>query len=239
MRSHMSVEEIMSRLQELAKDQTKRTYLRLGVQEPLFGITTGALKPLAKEVGMQYEIAMDLYDTGNYDAMYFAGMIVNPNQMTKEDFLHWMKLAYCFPITDYVVSVTLSESPFNETLADEWIQSEDELYVSAGWSCYEWMLGHLPDETFDKEKIRNYLDRIEQHILEQSHHIQYVMNNFVIAVGVSYLPLHQEAMQAARELEKKIMSCKSANHKMALATTNIQKAIDKNRIGFKRKAVRC
>jgi hypothetical protein len=46
-----------------------------GAREPLFGAATGAMKPLAKQTGKNQALAEELYATGNYDAMYFAGMI--------------------------------------------------------------------------------------------------------------------------------------------------------------------
>ena len=77
--------------------------------------------------------------------MYLAGMIADPIKMTKSDFDIWIRKAYCPGISDYVVSVALAGSPFAQDIADEWIKSNKELYASAGWSCYCWLLSYQND----------------------------------------------------------------------------------------------
>lgn len=236
----LNVESIMNQLQELGNERTKRTYLRQhGAREPLYGITTGALKPLAKQIKKNYELSMELYATGNYDAMYFAGMIADPIKMTKADFETWIQSAYCHGLSDYVVSVTLSESPLAQDIADSWIKSNKELYASGGWSCYTWLLGHQPDENFDVQKIRAYLTEIEQTIHSQPNRVRYAMNNFLVAVGISYLPLHEEAVQVANKIGEVSIVMDEKKSKTLSAAASIQKEIDKNRLGFKRKNVRC
>lgn len=235
----LHVESFMQQLQELGNEQTKRTYLRHGAREPLYGITTGALKPLAKQIKRNYELSMELYATGNYDAMYFAGMIAHPIKMTEDDFEEWMQAAYCHGLSDYVVAITLSESSMAQAIADKWIKSDKELYVSAGWSCYASLLGHKSDDHFNIKKIQTYLKEIEQTIHLQPNRVRYAMNNFVIAVGISYVPLHQEALQVAKNIGSVSFNPGQTNCKIPLATSYIQKAIDNNRIGFKRKKVRC
>ena len=36
------------------------------------------MKPIAKKIKLNQELAEELYATGNYDAMYFAGIIADP-----------------------------------------------------------------------------------------------------------------------------------------------------------------
>jgi predicted glycosyl hydrolase (DUF1957 family) len=61
------------------------------------------------------------------------------------------------------------------------------------------------------------------------------MNNFIISVSVSYLPLHEEAKKIAQEVGKVDVFM----GKTPIATEYIKDAIDKGKIGFKRKHVRC
>lgn len=234
-----TVSSLMQQLEELGKEQTKKTYMRHGAREPLFGVTTGALKPLVKKIKKDYELSMQLYDTGNYDAMYFSGMIADYDKMTKEDFEDWISKAYCHGIADYTVAVTLAESPLAQEIADNWIKSDKELYASAGWSCYEWLLGYKADSEFNKEKILSYLKVVEETIHSQDNWVKYAMNNFVIAVGISYFPLHQEAILTAKKIGKVNVDMGETSCKIRHALSYIQKAVDKNRLGFKRKNVRC
>lgn len=234
-----TVDSIMKDLENLGTEQTRRTYMKHGAKEPLFGVTTGDLKPIAKKIKKNYELSIQLYETGNYDAMYLAGMIAEPLKMTKSDFEKWIEKAYCHGISDYTVSVTLAESPLAQEIADEWIKSDKELYMSAGWSCYCWLLGYKNDDIFDTQKIYDYLKYVEKNIHTSPNRVRYAMNNFIISVGVCFSPLHKEAMNVARNVGKVFVDMGNTNCKTPIATEYIQKAVDKNRIGFKRKKVRC
>ena len=64
-----------------------------GVQEPFFGVKIGDMKKIQKRIKKDYQLALDLYDTGNYDAMYLAGLIADDARMTKKDLNQWVKMA--------------------------------------------------------------------------------------------------------------------------------------------------
>lgn len=241
--NNMKVEQeatkIMTELSQLGREQIKQIYLRHGAREPLFGVTTQDLKPLAKRYKAQYELALVLYQSGNYDAMYLAGMISDPSKMREQDFEEWITHAYCQGLSDHVVAVTLAGSPFAQNIADRWIHTQIERYVSAGWTCYAWMLGTLSDENFDKEKLQTYLWHVQDTIHHQGDWVTYAMNSFLIAVGVSYLPLHHEAMAIANEMKTPSVDFGETNCKLPIAKDHIQKAIERKRIGVKRKRTRC
>ena len=65
------------------------------------------------------------------------------------------------------------------------------------------------------------------------------MSNFVVAVGVSFLPLHEEALKTAVKIGKVDVSTEKGACSVSFATDAILKAKEKNRLGFKRKNVRC
>ena len=235
----MELQQVMDELRVLGKPQTKKVYLNHGAREPLFGVTTGAMKPLAKKLGRNYALSMALYATGNYDAAYLAGMIAEPTAMSEADFEKWMETAYCSIMSDWVVAVTLAETDFAQTVADRWIATGKDLYMSAGWSCYCWLLGVRPDSAFSRERVLGLLEQAEQTIHTQPDHTRYAMNDFVIAVGVSYLPLHAEAVKAAEHIGAVQVDMGKTSCKVPLATAYIQKAAAKGRLGFKRRSVRC
>jgi hypothetical protein len=111
-------ETVMKELASLGKERTKKSYMGRGAKEPLFGVATGAMKPLSKKIGINQSLAEELYATRNFDAMYFAGIIADPDGMSEEDYDRWMDAAYFFMISDYIVAVTLSESDIAQKVAD-------------------------------------------------------------------------------------------------------------------------
>ena len=235
----MNAEDVMQELEALGKERTKKMYISNGAKEPVFGVATGAMKPIAKKIKGNQPLAEELYATGNYDAMYFAGIIADPTSMTENDFERWIDGAYFYMLSDFVVAVTLAETDIAQEVADKWIASGDELKMSAGWSCYCWLLGNRPDSEFSRTKLEKMLDVVKNTIHDAPERTKSSMNNFVYTVGISYVPLHEKAVETANAIGPVEMKQDKKKAKYLLASENIQKAIDKGQVGFKRKYVRC
>ncbi|SDT50683.1 DNA alkylation repair enzyme [Paenibacillaceae bacterium GAS479] len=235
----MNLETVMQELEALGKERTKKIYISNGAHEPLFGVATGQMKPIAKKIKQNQALAEQLYNTGNYDAMYFAGVIAEPKAMTEEDFDRWIDSAYFYMLSDYVVAVTLAETNIAQEVADKWIASGEELKMSAGWSCYCWLLGSRPDSEFSESKLSNMLQFLKNTIHDCPERAKYAMNNFIYTVAVSYLPLHTKAVETALAVGPVEVNRDKTKSKLLSASGNIQKAVDKEQLGFKRKYVRC
>lgn len=235
----MDCEAVMQELEALGKERLKKIYMSNGAHEPLFGVATGAMKPLAKKIKLNQALADQLYATGNYDAMYFAGIIADPMAMTAEDFERWIDGAYFYMLSDFVVAVTLAETEMAQDVADQWIASGEELKMSAGWSCYCWLLGSRPDGEFNSNKLAGMLDQVAHTIHNAPNRTKSSMNNFIYTVGISYLPLHEKAVEVAKTVGPVEIRKDKKKNSILHASENIQKDIDKGRIGFKRKYVRC
>ncbi|CAG9606505.1 DNA alkylation repair protein [Pseudoneobacillus rhizosphaerae] len=235
----MDLETVMQELEALGKERMKKMYISNGAHEPLFGVATGAMKPFSKIIKKNQPLADELYATGNYDAMYFAGVIADPMAMTEEDFERWMDGAYFYMLSDYVVAVTLAETDIAQAVADKWIASGEELKMSAGWSCYCWLLGSRKDSEFSASKLSNMLDQVANTIHHSPERTKSAMNNFIYTVGISYLPLHEKAFETAKAVGPVEMKREKKKSSILLASENIQKELDRGRLGFKRKYVRC
>lgn len=235
----MNVEMVMQELEALGKERMKKMYMSNGAHEPLFGTATGAMKPIVKKIKMNQPLAEELYATGNYDAMYFAGIIAEPNAMTEADYDRWIDAAYFYMLSDYVVAVTLSESDIAQEVADKWIASGEELRMSAGWSCYCWLLGNRLDVEFSETKISDMLDMVKNTIHDSPERTKSAMNNFLYTVGISYLPLHEKAIETAKAIGIVEIKRDKKKNSFLNASESIQKEVDRGKLGFKRKHVRC
>lgn len=235
----MDFETVMQELEALGKERTKKIYISNGAHEPLFGVATGAMKPIAKKIKINQRLAEQLYATGNYDAMYFAGIIADTKAMTESDFDRWIDSAYFYMLSDYVVAVTLAETDIAQEVADKWIASGEELRMSAGWSCYCWLLGNRPDGEFSESKIANMLDIVKNTIHDSPERTKSAMNNFLYTVGISYLPLNEKAVETAKAVGTVEVKRDKKKSSFLNAYESIQKQIDNGRLGFKRKYVRC
>ncbi len=236
---NLDAETVMQELEALGKERMKKMYISNGAKEPLFGVATGAMKPIVKKIKINQELAEELYATGNYDAMYFAGIIADPKAMTEADYDRWMDGAYFYMLSDYVVAVTLAESDIAQEVADKWIASGEELRMSAGWSCYCWLLGNRKDHEFSTEKLEGMLEKVKETIHDAPERTKSAMNNFVYTVAVSYVPLHEKAVGIAEEIGPVEMKRDGKKTSVLKASEDIQKMVDRGKVGFKRKYVRC
>ncbi|RTR33991.1 DNA alkylation repair protein [Robertmurraya yapensis] len=235
----MDAQTVMQELEALGKERLKKMYINNGAHEPVFGVATGAMKPMRKIIKKDQALADELYATGNYDAMYFAGVIADPKAMTEEDFDRWMDGAYFFMISDYVVAVTLAEADIAQQVADKWIASGEELRMSGGWSCYCWLLGNRKDSEFDTDKLSKMLDQVKNTIHDSPDTVKSAMNNFVYTVAISYVPLHDKAVETANAIGPVEISKGKKKPSVSLVSERIQKDLNRGILGFKRKYVRC
>jgi hypothetical protein len=65
------------------------------------------------------------------------------------------------------------------------------------------------------------------------------MNNFIFTVATSYNPLHERAVKTAKAVGPVEVQKDKNKSKLLNASENIKKALDRGRLGFKRKYVRC
>src|SRR6266496_3864313 len=99
----MTATEILDELQSLGSPSIKKVLLNHGAREPFFGVKVGDLKKIQKRVKKDYQLALDLYATGNSDAMYLAGLIADDAKMTKKDLQRWADGAYWYMLAGFTV----------------------------------------------------------------------------------------------------------------------------------------
>lgn len=98
-----TVPEVLSALKKKGSAQTRKVYRRHGAPENMFGVKVADLKAIATSIRGNHELAMQLYDTGNSDAMYLAGLVADGSQMTQAQLNRWTKEATWYMISEYTV----------------------------------------------------------------------------------------------------------------------------------------
>lgn len=231
--------EVMDKLAEMGTEQTKTTFLRHGATEPLFGVKIGDLKKLVIEVRKDQRLARALYETGNSDAMYLAGLAVDPKMADKAMLQEWVKAANWYLLAEYTVAGVAAESPHALELAREWIRSPEEMVATCGWSAYANYISITPDSKLDLDEIRGLLRRIEETIHEERNRVRYTMNGFVIMVGASVIPLQDEAVRVAKKIGKVRVDVGRTACKVPLADDYIGKMVVAGKAGRKKKTCIC
>ncbi|HTG68275.1 MAG TPA: DNA alkylation repair protein [Candidatus Udaeobacter sp.] len=235
----MTYEEVMQELKRLGNEQTKMTFLRHGAMEPIFGVKIGDLKKLVKDVKKDQELALKLFESGNSDAMYLAGLTVNPKTIAKETLQHWVKQSNWYMVAEYTVAGVAAESPFAHELALEWINSPEEMVATCGWSVYANYVSLTPDEQLDLEEISALLKRVQDTIHMEKNRVRYTMNSFVISTGIYVGELREEAEAAAASIGKVHVDVGKTACKVPAAVDYIQKAVSMGKTGVKKKTCIC
>ncbi|MEM1323370.1 MAG: DNA alkylation repair protein [Bacteroidota bacterium] len=235
----MTLEEVMSALAAYGDEKTKSVLIRHGAKEPFFGVKVQDLKKILKKTKKNHELSLQLYATGNTDAMYLAGLMADEKTISKKELNSWVKKAYWSYLSEYTVPWVAAETPFGFELGLEWIESPKEGIASAGWATLASYASVNADENLDIEKYSQLLDRVAAEIHDAPNRVRYVMNGFVIAIGSFIKALTGKATQIAEQVGKVYVEMGGTACKVPLATTYIQKVIDKDRVGKKKKMARC
>ena len=76
----MTKDQVMTELKKKGSESIKKLFLNHGANEPMYGVKVADLKVIQKKVKKDHELAMGLFATGNYDAMYLAGLIADESK---------------------------------------------------------------------------------------------------------------------------------------------------------------
>jgi 3-methyladenine DNA glycosylase AlkD len=234
-----SVSEVMKELKKKGSEQTRKTYTRHGAPSDMFGVKVGDLKVIARKIKGNQELACELYETGNVDAMYLAGLVADGAQMSKKQLQSWAKAARWHMQSEYTVPWVAVESPHARDLAIKWIRSRNESIASTGWCTYAGIVATTEDDELDLAEIKQLLNRVVEHIDSAPDRVRYTMNGFVISVGAYVKPLLKEAERVARTIGVVSVDMGDTACKVPLATAYIEKIEAAGRIGKKRKTIRC
>ena len=235
-----SVSQIMKQLRQSGSEQTRKIFTRHGADpERLLGVKIGDMKPMAKKIKGQQELAYQLYDTGIYDAMYLAGMVADGSQMTKTLLNQWARQADWYMIAEYSVPGVATENKHAQALALKWIKAKKEHVASCGWATYAGLVATRSDEDLDLSEIRDLLSQIVDQIDQSKNRIRYAMNGFVISVGAYVKPFLKQAKSAAKKIGKLEINMGQTSCKTPVAIDYIAKIENMGRVGKKRKTIKC
>lgn len=237
--SQPTAADILTELKALGKESYKNILLRHGVVEPVFGVSVEQLKKIQKRIKKDYQLALDLYDSGVYDAMYLAGLIADDQRMTKKDLQKWVDNATSSAVCSYTVAWVAAESAHGWELAMKWIDSKKPRVAAAGWATLGSYISVTSDENLDLAALKQLLKRVESSIHQESDKIRYLMNGFVICVGSYVAPLSDLALKTAEAIGTVECDMGDTSCKVPFAPDYIRKVKDRGATGKKRKTAKC
>lgn len=235
----MTAQAILDEIKPLGRDSYKKVLLNHGVREPCYGVKIEELQKIRKRIRKDYRLALDLYDTGVYDAMYLAGLIADDVRMTPTDLRRWVEKAECGGLAGTTVAGVAAGSTHGEEMALEWIDSETDHIAAAGWATWSCLVSIKEDAELNLAGLSKLLDRVVRTIHQVPNDTRYQMNSFVISLGAYVRPLTESAKIAAEAIGRVTVDMGNTSCKVPFAPDYIRKVELRGSIGRKRKSAKC
>ncbi len=235
----MTAKQILAEIEPLGSEGYRRILRNHGVTGPLYGVKIEYLKKYEKAIKKDYQLALDLFDTGVYDAMYLAGLIADEQKMTKKDLTNWLKKSTNDTVAEFAVAWVAADGPYGWELALKWIESKDEKEAVAGWGTLSSWVAVKDDSLLDLATLRKLLKHVEKTIHKTADKVRYKMNGFVISVGCYVTELSEEAIKVAENIGIVKVDMGNTACKVPFAPDYIRKVVSMGRVGKKRKTARC
>ncbi len=235
----MTLDQVMSELAAKGSEATKRLWLKHGAKEPFFGVKVADLKIIQKKIKGDQALALKLYATGNGDAQYLAGLVVDGPKMTAAQLQTWADTAAWNMISGTIIPWAASEHPDGFALAQRWIDAKSDEVVVAGWKTLGALAITVPDDELPVKQFSALLDRVAKTLHASPDDVRSAMNGFMIAVGTYVAPLGEKAIATARKVGRVEVDVGDTDCKVPEAEAYILKCRRGAPIAPKRKTVRC
>jgi 3-methyladenine DNA glycosylase AlkD len=189
-----NLEDTLMALERLGDPKLRQQNIKRGAPDNQFGVKMGDVRALAKAIKSNHDLGLQLWATGNLDAMLLATLILKPKQLSEED-LERMAAAVTYGwLADWLMSNVIRQHPGKETLRQHWMQSDHPWLARAGWSLTAERVEKQP-ENLDLPAL---LDRIEREMAGAPEPAQWTMNGCLAQLGIRF-PEHRERAIAIGE----------------------------------------
>ncbi|QIL45657.1 DNA alkylation repair protein [Vagococcus coleopterorum] len=231
------LETAMKELEALGTAQTKKTLMNHGAREPLFGVRIGDMKKeLVKKYRGNNDLAIQLIKTGNSDAQYLAGLIMNPQDLTIETIRELVPFFTWQAQSEAVLACVAADSPHGQTLAEEWLASSDERLLQTGLVTLSKCASVLEDDQLNQELFKEVTQEMMTRFPSASDSLQYAINNYLISLGSFTHVFHE----GAKDLLTQIADVKiTAQCSVPDGLAKLAKVEERGSVGKKRKKAMC
>jgi 3-methyladenine DNA glycosylase AlkD len=166
-----------------------------------FGIGLTVLRKLAKQIGRDHKLALQLWKTDIYDAKVLGLLIDHPKEVTRQqaeeqvEGLNAGMLSHVFASCD----ATLAKTPFAFDLARDWMESDDPVRRRCAYGLlYELSKKNIKD--MDDAYLLDRIHHIRDAIHGEEMWVRESMNTALMGIGKRNKKLNQAAIRAAKAI---------------------------------------
>lgn len=223
------LEDVIQELKAKARPDQLEGMARYGISaERRLGVKVPDMRKIAKEIGRDHALALELWKTGIPDAQIVAALVADPEKLTEEQMEDWVKGFNSWDVCDQVCMNLFDKSPFVIKKIHDWSKREEEFVKRAAYAliaCVAWHDKEAGDETF----IRLF-PVIKNGATDERNFVKKSVNWALRHIGKRNIHLNEAAIKVAEEIKE--MDSKSARWIASdalreLKSENVQKRLRK------------
>ena len=193
------VEEVLERLRSMARPDQLEGMAKYGmVVERRLGVSIPNLRRLAKELGQNHKLALELWKTGIAEARLVAAMTDDPEKLTGGQMEDWVKDINSWDVCDQVCMNLFEKTPLAWKKITDWSEREEEFVKRAAFAliaCLAWHDKKAKDEEFIK-----LLPVIVRGATDERNFVKKAVNWALRNIGKRNQVLNRSAINTAREI---------------------------------------
>lgn len=195
----MQLNDVLAALEKMGSPEVKQTKARFAITaDHSHGIFLKDLKLLAKQIGMNDKLALQLFDSGIYEARLLCSNIYNPAHLTEALMEKWVATFENWEICDTYCMGFFGVTPFAVSKALQWTTYEGEFQKRAGFVL---MVAYaFTDKHASNDVIRQFFPIMIQHANDERTYVMKGINWALRQVGKRNPDLYQEAIEVAHQI---------------------------------------
>ena len=165
-----------------------------------FGLNAPQFRALARELGKNHALALQLWDTGNTDARILATLVDEPTLVTEAQMERWARDFDSWDVCDSACCYLFDKTGIAYRKAVEWSAREEEFVKRAGFALMAYLAVHdkrAPDAAFER-----FLPIIEREAGDERNFVKKAVNWALRQIGKRNSRLNRRAIAAARRIRK-------------------------------------
>ncbi|MCD8072562.1 MAG: DNA alkylation repair protein [Alistipes sp.] len=172
---------------------------RFGINtENAFGISTPTLMSMAREVGRDQSLALDLWDTAIHEARILAAMVADPGSFSPELMDSWCEDFDSWDVCDQVCMKVFRHTPYAGDKIYQWAVSDRQFVKRAAFAL---MASYcVIDKTSGDEKFEPWFDLIIEASGDERNFVKKAVNWALRQLGKKSPGLWYKAIAVSEEL---------------------------------------
>ena len=164
------------------------------------GISLYDLRPLAKKIPRNHQLALDLWKTGIHEARILAPMIDIPHKVTEEQMEEWAKDFDSWDIVDQCCGNLFKDTKFAKKKILEWSERKEEFVKRTAFALICEFAYH--DKTMKDADFETYFPIIKREATDERNFVKKAVNWALRNIGKRNLTLNKKAIKIAEEIKK-------------------------------------